>query len=245
MVQAVWIYTGILLLTTDPGGVNRNDPREMSTLGNQHDTMERNKLFSIGLLAMFIIAGGHPLAAQRDNPWFGLRAGTVISRAQFEGGMLDINSSSKFGIDLAAVIDLPIGNVISIGPEVHWVQRNTGAEGDGPEENFTQKLDFIHVPLLLRLHLGRPSGLQVFGGPSLDYLLEAKVDYSDPNLMDINNKDNYTDLTLGGVLGAGIQLGPVLLDVRYNIGFGDLYDADLNDLDITTQDFGAGVTLMF
>ena len=202
-------------------------------------------LITLCLTAFFGLAGVSVLNAQNDNPWFGFRAGAVISKANFEGGMLDVNSTSKFGLDLAAVFDFPIGDVFSIGPEVHWVQRNTSVEGNRPEENFTQKLDYLHVPLLVRLHFGRPSGLQVFAGPSLDYLLGAKLDYEDSGIPDVDDKDDYTDLTFGGVLGAGIQLGPVLLDVRYNIGFGDIYDADASDLEVKTQDFGAGLTIMF
>jgi hypothetical protein len=202
-------------------------------------------LITVCLMAFFGLFGMASLHAQNDNPWFGVRAGTVISKANFEGGMLDVDSKSKFGFDLAAVFDFPIGDVFSFGPEVHWVQRNTEAEGATENEGFTQKLDYIHVPVLVRLHFGRPSGLQVFAGPSLDYLLDAKIDYNDETRDDLDSKDNYTELTFGGVLGAGIQLGPVLLDVRYNIGFGDIYDTDVNDLDIKTQDFGAGLTFMF
>jgi len=216
--------------------VNKNPEKKFNT--------DMKNLITLCLTAFFGLSGMASVYAQNDNPWFGLRGGVVISKADFKGGMLDVDSKSKFGLDLAAVFDFPIGDVFSFGPEVHWVQRNTDAEGSTPSQNFTQKLDYIHVPVLLRLHFGRPSGLQVFAGPSMDYLLGAKLDFEDETIDDQDIEDNYTELTFGGVLGAGIQLGPVLLDVRYNIGFGDIYDADIDDLDIKTQDFGAGVTFM-
>jgi hypothetical protein len=181
--------------------------------------------------------------AKKDYYWLGFRAGGVMSRADFEGGV-DVESTSKLGLDLALVFDWSIGGgLLSVGPEIHWVQKGTEAEGVIPEQNFTQKLDYLHIPVLARVHLRKLLGLQVFAGPSFDYLLSAKLDYDDDALQDIDNKDDFTDTTWGAVFGLGIGLGSLNFDIRYNLGFGDISEDPSTE--IQSESYGAGITLMF
>jgi len=197
------------------------------------------KLFTLTLTAMLAMAAFSSLKAQDVDSWFGIRAGVVIAKNDFDNGMLDEDVKNKFGLDLAAVFDFPIGEVFSLGPEVHWVQKGYQQDGVGKTN-----LDYIDIPLLVRLHFGRPVGLNVFAGPSVGFLIAGK--FKPETGDDVDIKDFYKGTNLGGVLGAAIALGPIDFDVRYNFGFGDINDnPDLSDVKVKSRSFGAGVTLMF
>ena len=181
--------------------------------------------------------------AKKDYYWFGFRAGGVMSKADYEGAD-DIESSGKLGLDLALVFDWSLGGgLLSVGPEIHWVQKGTQAEGVVSQQNFTQKMDYLHVPVLARVHLRKLLGLQVFAGPSFDYLLSAKKDYDDEALPDVDNKDDFTDTTWGAVFGLGVGLGSLNFDIRYNLGFGDI--SEDASTEVKSESYGAGITLMF
>lgn len=195
------------------------------------------KQFTLGLIALFAFCFINNINAQDDEGFFGVRVGAVITKQKFEEGMLDEDVKSKFGLDLAAVFNLPLVDFLSINPEVHWVLK--GAEYEDENGNdINRKINQLDIPVLVTLKFGKPAGLRVFAGPSVNVLLSAKDD-------DVDIIDDFKRAHFGGVLGAGIGLGPINLDVRYNVGFGKITKENIDNPQVTTQDFGAGITFMF
>ena len=176
----------------------------------------------------------------------GIRAGVVISKQQFDQGDLDVNPDSKFGLDLALIAEFPLGENFAISPEFHWMQKGSKIEdinGSFPES--TSTLNYLEIPVLAKFTFGDEAAFNVFFGPSLGYLFSGTDKDGDGNTNDID-LDDFNRTELGAHLGAGIRLGPVVLDVRYILGFSNIANIDEDDdLEIHNRSYGAGLSIMF
>ena len=84
-------------------------------------------------------------------------------------------------------------------------------------------------------------GAMLSKGP-VGYLLSEKTEDSDGN--DYEFIDEITRIELGAHLGAGIAVGPVVIDVRYLLGITNLAK-EIPDAEVHNTGFGGGVSLMF
>lgn len=99
-----------------------------------------------------------------------------------------------------------IGNNIYLKPELVYTAIKSGYnEGD-------LKLSKLDLPVLLGIKVIGP--LNVFAGPSFQYILNTKFDG-----ITIDDIDN--DFTVGLNIGAGVNLGKLGIDLRYERGFSE------------------------
>lgn len=99
-----------------------------------------------------------------------------------------------------------IGKQVFFRPELVY----TSTKSDYNDDSFKmQKLD---APLLVGLKVLGP--LSVFGGPSLQYILDSEFDG-----ISINNVEN--DFSVGLNFGIGLNLNKLGIDLRYERGFSD------------------------
>ena len=173
---------------------------------------------------------------------FGIRGGVIISKQSFDNGNLDEDPESKFGADIGIMVDLPIGDgLFVIQPELHWLQKGYKISDAAMGGDFTSTLNYLELPLLLRINFGETLKLFAFGGPSVGYLLGGKYEN---DLFSEDVKDIYDDLDVGVHVGAGIGFGALEIDIRYMAGLIDISDsADLTD--VKNSGIGAGLTLKF
>ncbi|MEO5905259.1 MAG: porin family protein, partial [Saprospiraceae bacterium] len=148
-------------------------------------------------------------------------------------------------LDLALTSDFPLGEVVSFGPELHWMQKGYKIEdfGGGIDEA-TATLNYLELPLLVKFNFGGEDvKLFVMAGPSIGYLLSGKYDYDGVEEDEVYDFVNRIDV--GAHLGAGVHLGPVVLDVRYMLGLSN-YAKDNPLIDeIKNTGFGIGLGIMF
>jgi len=175
---------------------------------------------------------------------FGFRVGLNISKQEFKFDSLTVEPKSKFGLDLALVADLPLGEMVSFTPELHWLQKGYKLEDLGTTfGDITGTFNYLELPLLVKFKFGEAANFNVFGGPSVGYILSGKIDNNgveeDPDYDLINR------LEFGAHLGAGVGLGPVNIDVRYLLGLSNLAKDDPNIRETKNTGFGAGVSIMF
>ncbi len=179
------------------------------------------------------------------QPKFGIRVGGNITNAQYKQGDLTHEIKSKFGLDLAVVTDFPLGEVVSIAPELHWLQKGYKIEDfNGPLfDDATSTLNYLELPILVKLNFGEEAKFFVMAGPSIGYLLgeNTEDENGDEIVIDL---DDYNRLDLGAHLGAGFGIGPLVIDVRYLLGVSN-FAKDVDDTTIHNNGFGAGVSLMF
>ncbi|WP_405326137.1 outer membrane beta-barrel protein [Leeuwenhoekiella sp. LLG6367-2.1] len=153
---------------------------------------------------LFLAAGA--VSAQSD-PGFGIKGGLNY------GGTGDISDSASNAYDdPSSDIGYHVGVFARTGerlffrPELVYTKLNTTYE----DSDFgMQKLD---APLLIGYEVIGP--LNIFAGPSLQYILDT--DYDGLALGDVKN-----DFTVGLNFGAGVALGKLGIDLRYERGFGD------------------------
>jgi hypothetical protein len=199
------------------------------------------KLRMISLMALCFLT----LTVAEAQPKFGVRVGVNISNQEFKQGNLTIEPKSKFGLDFGLVSEFPLGEVVSFAPELHWLQKGYKVEDfeiDGNLFDFTSTLNYLELPLLVKFNFGETAKFFVMGGPSFGYLLSEKTVDGDGN--DYEFIDDITRIELGAHLGAGIAVGPVVIDLRYLLGITNLAK-EIPDAEVRNTGFGGGVSLMF
>lgn len=207
------------------------------------------KIFTLKLfvLAVMMMIGCSALQAQDstgDESYnsvgrFGIRLGGNITKQTYDDGNLAEDPESKFGADVAIMYTLPIGDgFLAIQPELHWMQKGS-TFNDLSGDNAVTTMNYLELPLLLRVNFGGSLKLFAFGGPSAGYLLGVNSD--EPQI----TKEDFEDIEFGLHVGAGIGFGRFEVDVRYMAGLSDVSAADGNINDIKNSAFGAGLAYKF
>ena len=99
-----------------------------------------------------------------------------------------------------------IGNALYFRPELMY----TSTKSDYDSDEFNMKK--IDAPLLVGVKVIGP--VSVFGGPSLQYILDTEFDG-----ITVDNVEN--DFSVGLNFGIGLSLNKIGIDLRYERGFSD------------------------
>ncbi len=155
-----------------------------------------------------------PLAAPAQTS-MGIKGG--LSYATLSNKSPDFDN--RTGLAAGIAFDMRSG-LIGIQPEILYVQK--GVTATGTPSGSSPKLDYIEVPVLLKLTLGTP-GLQpmVYAGPSAGFRLSCKVLEVDCAGGTVKSTD------WGAVLGGGLRIGGnkgLTLEGRYSWGLKDIHD---------------------
>ena len=126
--------------------------------------------------------------------------------------IVNTNADDKAGFHLGLWTRFKVLGLY-IRPELIYTKLNNsyGAnlQNNRTESDYkTQKLD---IPILLGTKIAGP--LHIFGGPSFQYILDSDFDVD--NISDIKTND----FSVGLQLGAGLELGRLGVDVRWEKGF--------------------------
>lgn len=113
-----------------------------------------------------------------------------------------------------------IGNKLYFRPELIY----TATKSDYDANAFSVKK--IDAPLLVGIKVLGP--ISVFGGPSLQYILDTEFDG-----IDIDNVED--DFSVGLNFGIGVNFNKIGIDLRYERGFND------NEARFLNNNLGAGV----
>lgn len=158
----------------------------------------------------------------------GLIAGVNISN------IIDVDNSNfstetKAGLNIGGSLDIPIVYPLAFEGEVLYSQK--GYRAATPDGDFTQRSNFIDVPLLAKIQVAPRFNFVI--GPQISFLTSTQNVYRsgfNTVVEDVYNSeaDGYTKSVLGGVIGVGIDLAPnVELRGRYTL------DLQSNDSDGT------------
>ncbi|RBN49277.1 porin family protein [Flavobacterium psychrolimnae] len=146
----------------------------------------------------------------------GIKGGYNLAAVSFDG---DGETEQRHGFHIGVYGESFISESFSIQPELMYSQQ--GYEITNSSGTFTQKLDYINLPLMLKaypsknffLEVGTQIGLAVSHKEEYDGLFSSSQEY------DPNNFDWGMNFGGGFKTDSGISLG-----VRYHLGLGDLYD---------------------
>lgn len=167
------------------------------------------------LVAVFALASMTAFA-QKDSG-FGIKAGLNYN----QNGDLNFRQVQDSGEDIIAGSDGKVGYHVGffgkldfpkiyLRPELIYTKTKSSYDVDGSTNDYDiSKLD---LPVLLGYKIIGP--VHIFAGPAFQYTL--KNDLEDLEVEDVKN-----DFTVGLHVGAGVNLGNIGLDVRYERGFSE------------------------
>ncbi|RDI55019.1 porin family protein [Flavobacterium glaciei] len=146
----------------------------------------------------------------------GIKGGYNLAAVSFDG---DGETEQRHGFHIGVYGESFISESFSIQPELMYSQQ--GYEITNSSGTFTQKLDYINLPLMLKAY---PSKNFFFeAGPQIGLAISHKEEYdglfSGSQEYDPNNFDWGMNFGGGFKTDSGVSLG-----VRYHLGLGDLYD---------------------
>tara|TARA_R110002051_G_scaffold3799_11_gene20320 strand:- start:979 stop:1566 length:588 start_codon:yes stop_codon:yes gene_type:complete len=147
------------------------------------------------------------IAFAQSGSGFGIKGGLNYGANgdYFEStGQAYRNPDSNVGYHLGVFGKL--GNTIYFRPELVYTKTKSDYENNSLDMS---KLD---APLLIGFKVIGP--LNVFAGPALQYILDT--DFDGVTLGDVEN-----DFTVGLNIGAGVNLGKLGIDLRYERGFSE------------------------
>jgi hypothetical protein len=124
----------------------------------------------------------------------------------------------RVGFLAGAFIAAGITDAVAIQPEVMYAQK--GLKGKDPNGSvpFEFKLDYIDIPVLVRVGGTGPSGFKVLAGPSFNFNIRARAVQEDQFNPDEDIKDNVEAFEVGLVLGAGFYGTRLIVEGRFQEG---------------------------
>ncbi|MFV8345836.1 porin family protein [Flavobacterium sp. ZB4P13] len=148
----------------------------------------------------------------------GIKGGYNLAAVSFDG---DGETEQRHGFHIGVYGESFISESFSIQPELMYSQQ--GYEITNSSGTFTQKLDYINLPIMLKAYPSQNFFLEA--GPQIGLAVSHKEEYdgffSGSQEYDPNNFDWGLNFGGGFKTNSGISLG-----VRYHLGLGDLYDDD-------------------
>ncbi|OYX26013.1 MAG: hypothetical protein B7Z06_06390 [Flavobacteriales bacterium 32-35-8] len=168
---------------------------------------------------LFILSAMLTIQAQAQQSNSGIKGGYNLAAVSFDG---DTETAQRHGFHIGLYGESFISESTSLQIEVLYSQQ--GYELRDDSGTFTQKLDYINVPLLLKLYPDENFFLEV--GPQVGLAISHKEEFdSSFNLFDTSQEFEPDNFDWGLNLGAGFKTGSgVSLGVRYHLGLGSVYD---------------------
>lgn len=195
----------------------------------------------IVLVLMFVMA---LVSTQSLQAQASIRGGINIasmSANATEKNYKDYENQSIFGFQFAVAMPFKISNNVAIQPELVFIQKGGKSQYITDENNkyiSTFTSNYIEVPVSLKLGLGNTSGegigFYVLGGPYVGIALNGKykneltflgITSTSNKTVDYSNDSNTEKrIDWGFNVGAGLSLGKMYLEGRYNLGINNLLD---------------------
>lgn len=176
----------------------------------------KNPLLILGFLMAFSMT-----SVAQNGSGFGIKAGlNYNANGDYFEAIGDNAQNPDRNIGYHLGVFGKIGDKLYFRPELVY----TLTKSDYDSDHFTMKK--IDAPLLVGVKVFGP--LTVFGGPSLQYILDT--DFDGININDVND-----DFTVGLNFGIGLNFNKIGIDLRYERGFSD------NEATFINNNLGNGV----
>jgi hypothetical protein len=156
------------------------------------------------MLILVVLFTGFAATAQKGSG-FGLKGGLNYNgNGDFFDSAENAFLSPDRNVGYHVGVFGKLGNKIYLRPELVYTSTTSAyREGD-------LKINKLDVPVLLGIKVLGP--VHVFAGPAFQYILNSKFD-------GVTFDDIENDFTVGLNIGAGVNLGKLGIDVRYERGF--------------------------
>jgi hypothetical protein len=222
-------------------------------------------LFVIGLLAAGSVSaqgyyyGPHrqvrrPAPRNQGDDFYKVRVGIAggLNLANTVDAYNNFSTNTIAAFHVGLTLDIPLVYPLSFAPEVLFSQKGYSAQTvdntTGANVNFTQRSNFIDVPLLAKFRLGPVVNFVV--GPQISFPISTTNTYDDGvSQLERDHYNTTNDRTVvDGVIGIGFNITPdVELRARYTIDFQETNDNAYfnNGYDYRNQVFQLGIGFKF
>jgi hypothetical protein len=169
-----------------------------------------------------------PVGAAAQQVGGGVKGGVSLGDVPNFDQLLNftgVTTSQRIGWAAGGFLMVRWENRFALQPEVLYTQKGVKFDvSEGSESgNVRVKTDFLDVPVLARYTVGKGVRGYVFGGPSFDFRMSAKVKTSVVGAgseEDVSSEVKSFEFAL--VVGGGVEFGPILLEARWSEGLTDL-----------------------
>lgn len=141
----------------------------------------------------------------------------------FENVIIGADNKAGYHFGLWAKFNL-LG--LYVRPELVYTQLNNSYNSEPDNINTDFKTNKIDIPILIGTKVAGP--LHIFAGPSFQYITNS--DFSQSDFQNIKTKD----FTAGLQIGAGLELGKIGVDVRWEKGFANDVDGEFSPAGLNT-----------
>lgn len=184
------------------------------------------------LCAVALISGLTVAQAQSDSKAVQLGIKGGLNSSTISGDDIgELKSRTSFNAGLVA--EIPISERVSFQPEVFYsgqgfdIQENDQDNIFDTDDNVEYQLDYIQVPLLLKVYL--VEGLSVEAGPQFGFKIHEEIDFepnNDGGDIEIDSNDsNIKDLDTGIALGTAYKFdNGFFLSGRYTFGLTNIFE---------------------
>jgi len=173
------------------------------------------RVISIGVVAAaFTLLLGTPAMAQSVQGGIkgGVSFSTLSGLTEVISEVAEIDVDQRTNWLVGGFVKVNFGRFVAVQPEVLYVRKGAKAAATGLlTESVKFNLDYIDIPILLRLQTGQDTGFYVLAGPSFGINVAAESE-SGSETDDISDEINNDT---GLVVGAGFALAHILTEGRY------------------------------
>lgn len=173
-----------------------------------------------GILLMAFQAGNAQDATSRTAN-VGIKGGYNLAAVSLDDDD-NADTGNRSGFHIGVYGESFLNQNISLQLELLYSQQGYEIEANGG--TFTQKLDYINLPLMLKGYLADSFFLEV--GPQIGVAISHKEEFdSNFNLFDTSQEFEPNSFDYGVNFGAGFKTDTgISFSARYHLGLGDIYD---------------------
>jgi opacity protein-like surface antigen len=195
--------------------------------------MKKYVILIIGIFATTL------LSAQTWSEKFQLGIKGGLNFSTVEGDNYDSpDGRTSFYVGLLA--EAPITERFSLQPEVFYSRQGFDVAGPSNDPDIQFQLDYIQVPLLLKIYL--LDGLNIQAGPQFGFKVNEELDFSPASSEDGFDNDSLKDFDFQVTGGLEYKLlEAFFVQARYTYGFSEV----LENMDAHNGVFSAGVGFVF
>jgi hypothetical protein len=160
--------------------------------------------------------------------YVGVKGGLNWSNLSISEGTAD----SRIAYHVGGYLNLPVGEMLSIQPELQFSARGAATSYDSDVLGFDLEgetsfnLNYIDLPVMAVIHLG--DALQLEAGPYVGFLANSKIE-SDGDLgefdVDLDN-DSFKSLDYGLAAGLAVNFNALQIGARYMHGLQEIQDSE-------------------
>ena len=154
-----------------------------------------------------------------DNSNFGIKGGYNLAAVSYDG---ESETGQRHAFHIGLYGESFINENLAV--QIEFIYSQQGYEVNDNGGTFTQKLNYINIPLMFKAYPSENFFLEV--GPQIGLAISHKETYDTGfNLFDTSQEFDPNNFDYGVNFGGGFKIDPnISLGVRYHLGLGDIYD---------------------